>query len=70
MSLSLICPNCGAEVGIYDNGKEKYFYKDENGEPDCNNCHANNAVNVEKWLLIGTIICFILIPFIFVITNL
>lgn len=62
MSLSLICPNCGAEVGIVEHGKETYFYKNEStGHPDCNNCHAEDAIIMNKKIYIGGIIIIIII---------
>lgn len=45
MSVSLRCPNCGAEVGIADsndNYQEKYFYKGKDNQPICGNCNASD----------------------------
>jgi predicted RNA-binding Zn-ribbon protein involved in translation (DUF1610 family) len=38
MSLILKCPNCGANTGIVENGKEHYSCKNNNGDPYCPNC--------------------------------
>jgi len=55
MSVSLNCPNCGAVIGTAsneDNYKEKYYYKDNEGNPICKYCGSGKSGNIEKNIFI------------------
>jgi len=57
MSLSLICPNCGAEIGEADssNGYKEIYYKaDKKGRPVCPCCGAGEGMaKFERNLYVG-----------------
>ena len=68
MSVSLCCPNCGAEVGILEDGKKIFFYKNENtGNPDCKYCHTEDAVKINRIIYIGGISFLIIVTILMII---
>jgi hypothetical protein len=64
MAVNLICPNCGATIGYADSSDNyihKYYHKNDNNEPICNNCGSGIFNNYERNIFIGALIAILLI---------
>lgn len=60
MSVTLLCPNCGAVVGEYDsndNHQQKFYHKDSNGKPICNNCGTGAYELSTLGIIVWVVIC-------------
>jgi len=69
MSVSLRCPNCGANVGEAsdeDDYKEIYYHKDNNGNPICENCGIGKFENIERNLFTISFVLNIIIAIILI----